>query len=122
MKNIRKENLNYKLSPYHLHFNQILSNMEIAFKMWKRDGIIKLSNSKKILSLFYSLIRTYCRDFLYQEIFFKFLLKHRNVFNKEFIEEDILYRNLFRSVLFKIRNETDYKLYNLILNKDYCEY
>ena len=122
MKNIINGNLNYKQSPYPLHFKEILNNMEIVFKMWKRDGIIKLSNSKKILSLFYNFIKSYCKDFLYQEIFFKFLLKHRNVFNKEFIEEDNLYRNLFRSVLFRIRNETDYKLYNLILNKDYCEY
>ena len=121
MKNKKNENFD-KQSLFSLHFKEILNNLEIVFKIWKRDEIIKISNSKKFLSIFYNLLKTHCKDSLYQEIFIKFLLKHRNIFNIKFIVKDNLYRNFFRSILFKNRNETDYKLYNLILNKDYCEY
>ncbi len=120
MKN--KKNENFNKQSFSLHFKEFLNNLEIVFKIWKRDEIIKISNSKKFLSIFYSILKTYCKDSLYQEIFIKFLLKHRNIFNIKFIEKDNLYRNFFRSILFKNRNETDYQLYNLVLNKDHCEY
>ena len=111
-----------KQENFYLRYRIILNNMELIFKKWKKDRILKLPRGKKILTVFFYFIRTYCKEPFYQNNFIIFLSKHRKVFKKKIFLSDKIYRNLFRKLLFRVKKETDINFYNIVNNKDYCEY
>jgi len=119
----RKNSITQTEGPKTIKFKILLDNLKyITFKKWEKDNIITVENSKKIMSVFYGIIRIYCNNLFYKNWFIIFLKTNKKVFNKIFIQKDdvhfffwMKYLDLFNYVEFnnfetKIKKENKCKI------------
>ena len=114
----RKMSITQTEGPKAIKFKILLENLKnITFKKWEKDKIISLENSKKIMSVFYGIIRIYCNNLFYKDWFINFLKTNKKVFNKIFIEKDDVHLFFWMKMLDSFNN-VEFNNFETILKKE----